>query len=341
MSMAGRSFKEMLLLSLSGVLIVTVTPLAILHLISEDWRTSVLELGFVAVMLGLFLHVYFNRETRRSGIIMAVTFVSASVGLIRISGPGEIHWLYPALTAIFFLLDARHAIMLAAGTFGATLALLWNPMSVIGLFSVALTLTVNILFAYFFALNAKRQRQRLEHLANVDPLTGAGNRRAQDRKLDAVSALFHRANIPCSVLILDVDHFKKINDGHGHTIGDNILVEVADLISTNTRPSENLYRYGGEEFTIVAENTAMEGAHRLAEKLRELIDDHAFSSGIHVTASFGVAEVQRGEGPRGWLGRADRALFQAKERGRNRVVLAAPAPPPPPKLKPRLVAVET
>jgi diguanylate cyclase (GGDEF)-like protein len=341
MLMAGRSFKEVLLLSLSGVLIVAVTPLAILRLVNEAWPASVLELVFVAVMLGLFLNVYCNRETRRSGIIMAVTFVSASVGMIRIMGPAEIHWLYPALTAIFFLLDARHAIMLAAGTFGAALALLWNPLSLVGLFSVALTLTVNILFAYLFALNAKRQRQRLEHLANVDPLTGAGNRRAQDRKLDAVSALFHRANIPCSVLILDVDHFKKINDGHGHTIGDNILVEVADLISTNTRPSENLYRYGGEEFTIVAENTGMEGAHRLAEKLRELIDEHAFSSGIHVTASFGVAEVQRGEGPRSWLGRADRALFQAKERGRNRVVLAAPAPPPPPKLKPRLVAVET
>jgi diguanylate cyclase (GGDEF)-like protein len=341
MLMTGRSFKEMLLLSISGVLILALTPLAIFSMLNEDWSASALEASVVVVMLGLFLYVYVSRETRRSGTIMAVTFVSAAVGLIRIMGPGEIHWLYPALTAIFFLLDARNAIMLAAGAFGATLALLWNPLSLVGLFSVSLTLTVNILFAYFFALNAKRQRERLEHLANVDPLTGAGNRRAQDRKLDAVSALFHRANIPCSILILDVDHFKKINDGHGHTIGDNILVEVAELISTNTRPSENLYRYGGEEFTIVAENTGMEGAHRLAEKLRELIDENAFSSGIHVTASFGVAEVQRGEGPRGWLGRADRALFKAKERGRNRVVLAAPAPPPPPKLKPRLVAVET
>jgi len=156
-----------------------------------------------------------------------------------------------------------------------------------------------------------------------------------------VSALFHRAHIPCSILILDVDYFKKINDTHGHVTGDNILMEVADLISANTRPSENLYRYGGEEFTIVAENTKIDGALQLAEKLRELIDQHAFISNIHVTASFGVAEVQRSEGPQGWLGRADTALFKAKESGRNRVVLAAPAPPPRPKIRPRLVAVET
>lgn len=341
MTLAERSFKEKLLLSLSAAMVVAVIPFAIIRLASQEWAAGILDTVVIVLMLGLFTHVYFTHETQRAGIIMAVVFVAASIGLIRLMGVEEIYWLYPTLTALFFLLDARHAIILSAGTFGATLALLWNSMTFIELFTLSFTLVINILFAYLFALTARRQRTQLEHLANVDPLTGAGNRRAQNRKLDAVSALFHRAHIPCSILILDVDYFKRINDAHGHVVGDNILVEVADLISANTRPSENLYRYGGEEFTIVAENTRMEGAQQLAEKLRDLIDQHAFVSNIHVTASFGVAEVQRSEGPQGWLGRADTALFKAKERGRNRVVLAAPAPPPPPKLRPRLVAIET
>ena len=109
-------------------------------------------------------------------------------------------------------------------------------------------------------------------------------------------------------------------------IGDSILVELADLISANTRASDTLYRYGGEEFIVVAENTQAVVASVLAEKLRERIASHTFVSNIEITISVGVAELHRGEGRKGWVDRADQALFSAKHAGRNRVSLAPTAP---------------
>jgi diguanylate cyclase (GGDEF)-like protein len=156
----------------------------------------------------------------------------------------------------------------------------------------------------------------------VDPLTGAGNRRAQNLKLDASIAIFGRNHSPACVLIVDIDHFKKINDVYGHIVGDQLLVDLCELIRRSTRATENLYRYGGEEFVLVAEQTALDTAINLAEKLRAQIARKVFASGIKLTVSIGVAEVQRDESRQDWLGRADAALYLAKGRGRNQVVVA-------------------
>jgi diguanylate cyclase len=341
MAMTTRSFKEVQLLLITSILATAVTPFAIVRLQEQKWAVGLLDFGIVSVMLGLFAHVYLSRETRLPGIVIAVTFIVASIGSVSLQGVSQIYWAYPALAATFFLMKTRYAVPVCAVSFLSIIGLLWNSLGNTMLVTIALTLLTNILFSYSFALTAKRQRSTLKRLATVDPLTGAGNRRAQNDKIDATNALYRRSHIPASILILDIDFFKNVNDTYGHITGDEILAGVAELVRTNTRPTENLYRYGGEEFTIVAENTRTDGAQQLAEKLRELIDQHVFVSNIHMTASFGLAEVHRSEGPQGWLGRADTALFKAKESGRNRVILAAPAPPPPPKLRPRLVAVET
>lgn len=323
--MTERSFKEILLLLLSAILFVAIIPFAIFRFRAEQWQAALFDSSVICVMLGLFLHVYFNRETRGPGVVMALTFVAASLGSMHLLGSSQIYWIYPALSASFFLLETRQAAILSMLSIAATVALFWTEFTATTMLTVFLTLITSILFAYSFALTAKRQQSKLQRLATLDPLTGAGNRRAQNEKLDAANALFRRAQLPCSILILDIDHFKKVNDTYGHVVGDDILVGVADLIGAHTRPTENLYRYGGEEFIIVAENTELQGAAQLAEKLRELIDLHTFVSDIHITVSFGVAGLDRGEGRQGWLNRADAALFRAKGGGRNRIVLAEPS----------------
>jgi diguanylate cyclase (GGDEF)-like protein len=169
--------------------------------------------------------------------------------------------------------------------------------------------------------------ETLSRIANIDPLTGAGNRRAQNLKLDAANAIHRRNNSPACVLILDIDHFKKINDAYGHIVGDQILVDLCEMARRSTRVTESLYRYGGEEFVLVADQTALDAAVNLAEKLRGSIAQAVFASGIQLTVSIGVAELQRGEGREAWLGRADAALYRAKGSGRNQVVVAdAPEP---------------
>ena len=325
MATMGRSFKEKLLLLLTAILAVAVTPFAIMRFRHEQWAAALLDTSIIFVMLGLFLHVYFTRQTRGPGITLSLIFTVAALGSIFLLGIGQIYWAYPALTAAFFLLKTRYAALLSVVSLLAIEAMLWNSASPATIFTISLTLVTGVLFAYSFAITANRQRSRLRRLATIDPLTGTGNRRAQNEKIDTVNALFRRAQVPGSILILDIDYFKKINDTHGHIVGDDVLVEVADLIRASTRPTETLYRYGGEEFIVIAEHTDLEGAAHLAEKLRGLIEQKVFVSDIRLTMSFGVAELQPSEGRQGWLIRADKALLRAKSEGRNRVVLDVPA----------------
>jgi len=320
--MKGRSFQEVLLLLLTAILALAVTPFAILRLIEQEWATAILDTSIVAIMGGLFLLVYFTRETQVPGFVMAMSFIAAALGSLHLQGLNQLYWLYPALTAAFFLLSATRAVVLGVTSLLAIWAMLWGTVTPFVMFTISLTMLTNILFAYSFARTAKRQNLALEQLATVDPLTGAGNRRAQTAKLDAMSAMFRRTHTAASVLILDVDHFKKLNDSHGHIVGDEILVELAELIRANIRPTDNLYRYGGEEFIVIAEHTGLASAQPLAEKLRAAIAENHFVNDIHVTASFGVAELQPGEGRQGWLSRADAALFKAKNKGRNRVYVS-------------------
>ncbi|MFK8049837.1 MAG: GGDEF domain-containing protein [Halioglobus sp.] len=322
--MKGRSFQEILLLLLTAILAAAVTPFAVLRILEEQWATAILDTSIVVVMLGLFLKVYFTHETKVPGFVVALSFIASALGSLHLQGMSQLYWLYPALTAAFFLLSATHAMLLCAASLLAIWVMLVGNVTPLVLFTVSLTILTNILFAYAFALTAKRQNSALELLATKDPLTGAGNRRAQNEKLDAVNAMFRRSHTCASVLILDVDHFKKINDTHGHIVGDEILVELADLIRANIRPTDNLYRYGGEEFIVIAEHTDLASAQKLAEKLRVAVENNSFTSDIKLTVSFGVAELQPGEGRQGWLGRADSALFNAKGAGRNRVNLAQP-----------------
>ena len=199
--MAGRSFKEMPLLIFSAILAVTVSPLAILRVNEGMWAVALLDSCIVAVMLGLFLHVYLSRETRGAGVLMALIFVVGALASLLLQGVEQIYWAYPALSGTFFLLESRQAALFNALTFVAIGTMLWSSLNAIEVFTVSLTLLATTLFACSFALTAKRQQTLLQRLASVDPLTGAGNRRAQNEKLDAVNALYRRAQLTCSVLI--------------------------------------------------------------------------------------------------------------------------------------------
>jgi diguanylate cyclase (GGDEF)-like protein len=317
-----RSIKETLLLLLSGILAVSVTLLAYLRLLDSQWTLASVDMGFVGIMLLLFLFVYVSRKTRTAGILIALGFISAALTSTLLLGPSEIFWAFPALMVAYFMLDARQATILTGGFVGCFLAIVWDDLSAVALTKICLTLVITVLLANAFSLTNRRQLEDLRRKVNVDPLTGAGNRRAQNLKLDSVAAIFRRNESPATLLILDIDHFKRINDTYGHIVGDQILIELNELVCRNTRATESLYRYGGKEFVLVAEQTALDDAVELAKKVRSLIEQHRFTGGIQVTVSIGVAQLQRKEDAEGWLSRADAALYQAKGRGRNQVIAA-------------------
>ena len=176
-------------------------------------------------------------------------------------------------------------------------------------------------------LGLQRAMDQLEQAASTDRLTGAWNRRRFEEAVLPEIALAHRRREPLSLLMFDLDHFKRVNDTYGHGVGDMVLVGTAQCIREQLRASDALVRWGGEEFLVMAPATRLEGAMGLAEKLRAALAARVFPGAGPITMSLGVAEYMLGEGLREWIDRADQALYQAKAGGRNQVQ-AAPASEP-------------
>ena len=155
-----------------------------------------------------------------------------------------------------------------------------------------------------------------------DPLTGVNNRSSFRAVLDREVELSRRHGAPLSLIMMDVDRFKSINDEHGHLAGDMALRSIAQCMLASIRESDILFRYGGEEFCIALANTNLAGARKLAERVRralEILVVRASGARVHVTASFGVATLSAGEDAAGLVKKADKSLYRAKALGRNRI----------------------
>ncbi len=163
----------------------------------------------------------------------------------------------------------------------------------------------------------------LERLATTDTLTGIWNRRHFEELVAAETQRGGRYGEPLSLLLFDIDHFKTINDTHGHLVGDQVLIALSHRVRDQLRGVDVLARWGGEEFVVLLPHCDGARAQQLAEKLRALIAAEPFPGAGRVTSSFGVAEYRPPESADAWLDRADGALYQAKAAGRNRVWLGA------------------
>lgn len=168
----------------------------------------------------------------------------------------------------------------------------------------------------------KAREAELEHLASTDPLTGAANRRKLYELLDHNLHLRHRYTTPMALIVVDLDHFKAINDRFGHEVGDEVLTAFARSVRATLRQPDVLARTGGEEFAILAPQTDRAGALTITEKVAEAVRGLALEPVGRITASFGVAEAQLGEERDDLLRRADQALYRAKAGGRDRIEAA-------------------
>ncbi len=160
-----------------------------------------------------------------------------------------------------------------------------------------------------------------------DPLTGAGNRLALDNSIRRELQLAHRHQHPFSILMIDIDDFKKINDTYGHQAGDKVLQSVAEGIVAVTRQTDMVFRYGGEEFLVILSKTDVEGSRVIAERIRSFIaNDESIlnDTSAQVTISIGAATLSTSEYPDHLINRADQALYIAKKHGKNRVEYSNP-----------------
>jgi len=188
---------------------------------------------------------------------------------------------------------------------------------------ISITFCIVILLAFHYRYTLERLKvasyaRELEILSVTDSLTGLFNHRQIILVLEQQLSLFARYGTHCSILLFDIDHFKEVNDRHGHVRGDLVLEEVAKLIRRKIRKTDLFGRYGGEEFLVIFTHTDLDGARHVAEMVRSLVEQHEFPSAITVTISGGVAQYSGGTVTE-FIEKADAFLYKAKKGGRNRV----------------------
>ncbi len=191
------------------------------------------------------------------------------------------------------------------------------------LLNISLTLFVGGIVVYHAERISNDVVKAFHKSSITDPLTGLWNRKMSDDMLDRVTDESIRYEKNYSMILLDIDFFKKINDKYGHHVGDKILVEFAKIVQENTRESDMLFRWGGEEFLIILPNTDIEGAATAADKILEKVRNHKYPDlKKGMTVSAGVAENTDKSDKDSFFKRVDKALYQAKDEGRDRFILA-------------------
>lgn len=256
-----------------------------------------------------------------AGIAVVATSTFGSLAVIAAVGATSVPWIYALLVANFLMVSRRTAAVfsiLAICVVALQESAFQNQLQVIVFIITALVVSG---FALIFAHRTEIQRQRLEDLASHDSLTGAYNRRAMERELLIAVESMKRDRVPVGLAVLDLDHFKRINDTYGHEAGDRVLVEFARLVSASTRHGDRLFRFGGEEFVLLLRGTDTAALRTSTEELRSIIAARLRYRDDTVTVSIGGAALAVGEDVSAWLARADAAMYRAKNLGRNRVVV--------------------
>jgi len=309
-----------LILSAAGVL--GVFPFMVLRYIQGEWVAAIVDTIIVAGFLGFGIYVYKTRRVQAASIAISCFCIAGVITTVYIIGPHQVYWAYPALMAVFYLVRPRVALVLSIVTVAALIPRLLGSVDSHTMTTVLISIAVMSSFAFAFSLVTNQQLEQLTRLATIDPLTGAGNRRGLDAKLDDVVNNRQRTGTAASMLLIDLDHFKKVNDVHGHRVGDQILKRVTEIVNLRIRVTDSLYRIGGEEFVVVLEGQDAVRAKHLAEQLRTLVHENELVPDRSLTISLGVAELIAHETANDWMHRADKALYAAKRAGRNATSVA-------------------
>lgn len=298
-----------------------IAPFVAVRYLDGQWLNAAIDLAIVIVALGSAGFTYWRKEaTQTVSNITAALYSAGAVAVAHLNEPIFVFWLFPALLANFFLLRPNIGLLANVVAILAIVPLAAQLESSVQMFAMLSSLLICGSMAYTFARLTARQQELLQSFAVQDALTHLGNRRAMNEEMRMSIDDFARNGIPATLIVLDLDFFKMVNDKFGHSVGDAVLVNLAGLLNKRIRKTDRVFRYGGEEFVILARNAGLEDAAVIAEQLRTQIELELRDPEGTLTASFGLAQLTGGEKPEEWFNRADKAVYQAKQQGRNCVV---------------------
>jgi diguanylate cyclase (GGDEF)-like protein len=301
---------------------ILILPFGIYRAATGAWAVAALDGALVLLIVGACGWAWWQGDSRRIGALLAVTYTLGALASAELLGVIGVFWMYAVVVANFFLLRRRWA---WAITLAAMAGLLWQgnafdtPAQAA---SFAATILLVAFLSWILANRTEAQRVQLEQLATRDPLTGVHNRRALTEELALATEAMARGGPAPAMLVLDLDHFKRVNDACGHAAGDRVLVQFCDILRRHVRSVDRLFRFGGEEFVLLLTKAPASGLQPFTDTLRERVRGELRSPLGPVTVSVGAAVLKPGESWEDWLRRADAAMYRAKAGGRDRSEVA-------------------
>nr|WP_298144008.1 GGDEF domain-containing protein [uncultured Pseudomonas sp.] len=325
---------QLSIITLMGLIgVMGISPYAIYRLLEGNFLVGLADCVIVLSTLIAVVYAWRSGNTEKSGLYLSIVFTLGSTLVAINLGVNGVFWLYPLILFNFFMVTPGKAVLATALVL---LTLVGYALLVPGsvfessyqMVSFLVTSSVAGLLTFIFAYRTRHQRDQLQTLAIRDPLTGARNRRAMNEELRIAMALHRRHGSNFGILVMDLDHFKRINDTFGHQAGDQVLMKCVELIKQSSRKEDRLFRFGGEEFLLLLPNTDRSGLMAAAQHVQQQAARHLIGPGGPVTMSIGGAILRSGENWESWLQRADKCLYQAKSAGRNCTIIEAPQQQP-------------
>jgi len=302
-------------------------PIFVLPVLMVTWSRgqnllfTIYALATSITLVHLIMLVKSNRRLLSPPLLLFICFI-LYVSTIMLIQKYTIFWSYAFTVGFYLLLEKRLSVIMNIiwVLINGSIAFYLFPFELALIYMLSLATCgfgIEIQSAILY-----RHEQNLKDLALRDPLTNALNRRAMMQELDKADALHKRYNTSASIIMIDIDHFKAINDNYGHQEGDTVLINFVATLSRRLRSTDSFFRHGGEEFTVLLQSTNLKDAASIADSYCELIRETHLSTKVAITVSCGVAEAKRGESVVNWLNRCDTALYNAKSAGRDCIKLA-------------------
>ncbi len=312
--------RERVMYRLSILAVICLLPFPIHNFVNGRYALAAGVLATVLVFLVNAVAIHFNRQPPIPFVLLLIPMCAAMAVSMRTQGIHGAFWAYPATLFFYFVMPRRTATLASVALFNVSTGLVayFVAVDVSIRFAVALMLTIVIINVILNVI-VKLQNKLLDQSIR-DPLTGAFNRRHMVTCLSQAVERASRTGTTATVLMFDIDHFKKINDQFGHAAGDKALISIVALLEGRLRKLDSLFRIGGEEFIVLLPETHESDALAVAEEVRRTVADAQLFDGHPTTISIGVAGLEPADSVDTWIRRADDALYRAKAAGRNRVV---------------------
>lgn len=304
-----------------GVAVTGIAPFAVYRYFTGNIPAAIMDAAIVVGIGFALAHAWLSGNPKRAGLFMTIATNLGCIVSATLLGLAGLFWTFPVLLVNFLLLGRRMALATSIFTLGflALHGKAFDSRLELAMFLVSASV-VGVL-AFMFASRTETQRKQLESLAFLDSLTGTQNRRAMDQELDIAIKTHARDGSSFGLAIMDLDHFKRINDMYGHEEGDEVLINFSNYIRKNSRKMDRFFRMGGEEFVLLLPGADAHALRTIIEHHCQYIEQHLRCKDETITVSIGGAILKPGEDRQEWLARADAALYSAKQAGRNRTVV--------------------